>query len=281
MRERRPSVCGFIKSSIKRVFRGFSSSNSQKLPREYRKRIYEAQAELRPLTLPESNSGIPETSAVNYGNNQGGNNTLTWKPGYQLKNGEFTVERELGRGGFGITYLAQDRTGSRFVLKTIINQVEGQSREKWAEFWENLANEAVKLAQCGGRNPHIVKLYKVIRERELPCIVMEYIEGSTLNSIVEERGRLEEEQALEYITQIGTALTEIHRQGLLHRDVKPLNIMVRQDGSGAVLIDFGIARKFASGVTKTYLPAGSLQDLPRLSSINGVLYKILIPMFMP
>ena len=183
-----------------------------------------------------------------------GNNTLTWQPGYRLESGEFTIERELGRGGFGITYLAQDRNGSRFVIKTIINKAESQSTEQWAEFWENFANEAVKLATCGGRNPHIVKLYKVIKERELPCIVMEYIEGETLSTIVE-RGVLKEKQALEYITQIGTALTEIHCQGLLHRDVKPLNIMVRSDGSGAVLIDFGIARKFASGVTKTYLPA--------------------------
>ena len=255
MRERRPSLCRFIRSSINKIFRGFFSSNPQNLPRESPERIYGAPANRRLPNQNEEQSNIPETGAVGQQNNT--NNTLTWQPGYQLKSGEFIIERELGRGGFGITYLAQDKNGSRFVLKTIINQVEEQSREKWAEFWENLANEAVKLAQCGGRNPHIVKLYKIIREREFPCIVMEYIEGLTLDSIVEARGKLEEKQALEYITQIGTALTEIHRQGLLHRDVKPLNIIVRQDGSGAVLIDFGIARKFASGVTKTYLPAVS------------------------
>ena len=231
MKQRNRSVCSLIKRSIKRIskgriFKGFPPGNEQKI-REWE---------------------IP-TVQVNPGHN-----TLTWQPGYRLESGEFTIERELGCGGFGITYLAQDRTGSRFVIKTIINQVQSQSREQWAEFWENLANEAVKLAQCGGRNPHIVKLYKVIRERELPCIIMEYIEGETLSSIVE-RGVLDEQQALEYIAQIGTALTEIHRQGLLHRDVKPKNIMVRQDGSGAVLIDFGIARKFVSGVTQTYLPA--------------------------
>ena len=244
MKNRKRSVCGLIKKSINRISNG-RLFNTKKLLR-----YPSPSSPDNPRNPPWHEPEIPETMS-----GLKDNNPLTWQPGYQLKSGEFTIERELGRGGFGITYLAQDRTGSRFVLKTIINQVEGQNREKWAEFWENLANEAVKLAQCGGRNPHIVKLYKVIRERELPCIVMEYIEGLTLNSIVEERGRLEQEQGLEYITQIGTALIEIHRQGLLHRDVKPHNIMVRQDGSGAVLIDFGIARKFASGVTKTYLPA--------------------------
>ena len=179
---------------------------------------------------------------------------LTWQSGYQLENGEFTIERELGRGGFGVTYLARDKQGDRFVIKTIGNQIGSQTREQWAEFWENFANEAVKLATCGGRNPHIVKLYKVIRDRQLPCIVMEYIQGETLADIVK-RGVLTEASALKYITQIGTALIEIHRQGLLHRDVKPTNIIVRQNYRDAVLIDFGIARQFASGVAQTYLPA--------------------------
>ena len=68
-------------------------------------------------------------------------------------------------------------------------------------------------------------------------------------------GVLAEDKALLYIGQIGSALMEIHQQGLLHRDVKPHNIMIRQDGQGAVLIDFGIAKKFVSGVTQTFLPA--------------------------
>ena len=249
MRERQPSVCGFIKSSINKIFRGFSSSNSKKSPREYRERIYEAPANLRPPNQDEEQSDIPETSAVSQQNN-----SLTWQPGYQLKNGDYTIERELGRGGFGITYLAQDRRGDRVVLKTLINQQEVQAIEAWAEVWENLSNEALQLAQCGGRNPFIVKIHKIMRERQLPCIVMEYIEGETLSSLLQTR-TLSEEEALLYTQQIGSALIQIHEQGLLHRDVKPHNIMIRRDGQSAVLIDFGIARKFISGVTQTFLPA--------------------------
>ena len=249
MRERQTSVCWFIKSSINKVFRKFSSSNPPKSPRKYRERIYGAPAELRPPNQDEDRSDIPETSAVSQQNN-----TLTWQPGYQLKNGDYTIERELGRGGFGITYLAQDRRGDRVVLKTLINQQEFQAIEAWAEVWENMSTEALQLAQCGGRNPYIVKLHKIMRERQLPCIVMEYIEGETLSSLIQKR-TLPEEEALLYIKQIGSALIEIHEQGLLHRDVKPRNIMIRRDGQGAVLIDFGIARKFVSGVTQTFLPA--------------------------
>ena len=236
MKQRDRKLCRRIESAFRKVFsaRTRVSSQSTDIVRPYRNPVISAQIE----------EGIAPQAA---------SNIITWQSGYQLENGEFTIEKELGRGGFGVTYLARDNQGDRFVIKTIINDFD-RSREQWAEFWENFANEAVKLATCGGRNPHIVKLYKVIRERELPCIVMEYIEGETLAEIVN-RGRLKEAQALKYITQIGTALTEIHRQGLLHRDVKPLNIMVRNDGSGAVLIDFGIARKFASGETQTCLPA--------------------------
>ena len=236
MKQRDRSICKHIKSVFKKVFsaRSTVSSQSTNIVRPYQSlaKTRQIQEDIAPPTHT---------------------NILTWHSGYRLENGEFTIERELGRGGFGVTYLAKDDQGDRFVIKTIVNDL-GQSREQWAEFWENFANEAVKLAICGGRNPHIVKLHKVISERELPCIVMEYIEGKTLAEIVNQEG-LNETQALKYITQIGTALTEIHRQGLLHRDVKPLNIMVRNDGSGAVLIDFGIARKFASGVAQTYLPA--------------------------
>ena len=234
---RHRSICKYIKSVLKKVFsaRSKASSESTDIVRPYQNILKSA-----PVT---------ENSAI-----QAATNILTWQSGYRLENGEFTIEAELGRGGFGVTYLARDNQGDRFVIKTISNQIGSQTREQWAEFWENFANEAVKLAACGGRNPHIVKLYEVIRDRGLPCIVMEYIEGETLAEIVE-REVLEEAQALKYIIQIGTALSEIHRQGLLHRDVKPANIMVRHNGNEAVLIDFGIARKFASGVTQTYLPA--------------------------
>ena len=246
MKHRKKSVCGLIKKSIIKISNG-RIFNTKKSLRDSASIVRSSPVNLR--NSPWNEQEIPETMS-----GLKDNNPLTWQPGYQLKNGDYTIERELGRGGFGITYLAQDRRGDRVVLKTLINQQEVQAIEAWAEFWENLSNEAVQLAQCGGRNPYIVKLHKIMRERQLPCIVMEYIEGETLSSLIQKR-TLPQEEALLYIKQIGSALIEIHEQGLLHRDVKPHNIMIRRDRQSAVLIDFGIARKFVSGVTQTFLPA--------------------------
>ncbi|NEP51562.1 MAG: protein kinase, partial [Moorea sp. SIO3C2] len=165
-----------------------------------------------------------------------------------------TIEKKLGQGGLGITYLARTKTGDRIVIKTIVNHVLRQ--DNLLEFWKIFANEAVKLAQCSRGNPHLVRLSEeIIREGELPCLIMEYIEGKTLSDLVKGQGVLSEEKALLYIGQIGSALRDIHKQGLLHRDVKPNNIMVGHDGSGAVLIDLGIATRFVPGVTQTHLCA--------------------------
>lgn len=180
--------------------------------------------------------------------------TQPWPPGYRLQKGKYTIETKLGEGGLGITYLARTKTGDPIVIKTILNHVLCQ--DNLLEFWKIFANEAVKLAQCSRGNPHLVGLCEeIIREGELPCLIMEYIEGETLSDIVNRQGVLSEEEALLYIQQIGSALWDIHQQGLLHRDVKPDNIMVGQDGSGAVLIDLGIATKFVPGVTQTHLCA--------------------------
>ncbi|NEQ08245.1 MAG: protein kinase [Moorea sp. SIO4E2] len=178
----------------------------------------------------------------------------TWPPGYRLQKGKYTIETKLGEGGLGITYLARTKTGDRIVIKTIVNHVLRQ--DNLLEYWKIFANEAVKLAQCSCGNPHLVRLSEeIIREGELPCLIMEYIEGETLSDLVKGQGVLSEEKALLYIQQIGSALWDIHQQGLLHRDVKPDNIMVGHDGSGAVLIDLGIATRFVPGVTQTHLCA--------------------------
>jgi serine/threonine protein kinase len=81
---------------------------------------------------------------------------------------------------------------------------------------------------------------------------MEYIDGEDLASRIENKGALQEAEALRYIQQIGEALAVVHNNGLLHRDVKPQNIMLRSVKSEAVLIDFGIAREFTPNLTQTH-----------------------------
>ena len=100
----------------------------------------------------------------------------------------------------------------------------------------NLYREkAIKLAKCN--HPHIVKIYEVINEDDLWCMVMEYIDRENLGTLVENHGVLSEDISLKYIQQIGEALTVVHNNGLLHRDIKPQNIMIRSGKSEAVLID--------------------------------------------
>lgn len=173
---------------------------------------------------------------------------MAWVSGQQLQGTKYTLEQELGEGGFGITYLAKDNYGRSVVIKTLNDQVQRHS--DFAKFQQDFLNEAIKLAKCS--HPHIVQIYEVINEDSLWCIVMEYIDGENLGSRVENQGVLQEAEALRYIQQIGEALTVVHNNGLLHRDIKPQNIMLRSGKSEAVLIDFGIAREFSQNLTQTH-----------------------------
>src|SRR5919199_1742787 len=173
---------------------------------------------------------------------------MAWKPGQKLQRGKYIVEKVLGQGGFGITYLVQDNQGNPFVIKTLNSYLQRQY--DFAKFEQDFLNEALRLAKF--RHPHIVRVDEVIQEGDRWCMVMEYIDGENLAHRIWNQGVFPESEALLYIQQIGEALTLIHNNGLLHRDIKPLNIMVRKDCPEAVLIDFGIAREFTPNLTQTH-----------------------------
>ena len=168
-----------------------------------------------------------------------------WNPGQQLKKGKYVIDKILGSGGFGITYLAKQQPSGKLVTIKTLNDLRQQS-PNFHELQEKFLNEAVALASC--RHPHVVAVYpRLFQEKGLWCMVMEYIDGEGLDIYLEERGILGEAEALNIITQVGDALTCVHNQGLLHRDVKPHNIMLHRDTLAAVLIDFGLAREFSPG----------------------------------
>jgi serine/threonine protein kinase len=173
-----------------------------------------------------------------------------WKSGYRLQNGKYTIENDIAQGGFGITYLAIDENNQRVVIKTLNETV--QRRPDFAKLQQDFLNEAVKLAKCN--HSHVVKVREVFPEGQLWCMAMEYIEGEHLADRVQRLGVLSEAEALGYIQQIGEALTVVHQNGLLHRDVKPANIIVRYHKREAVLIDFGIAREFMPDLTQIHTP---------------------------
>ncbi len=171
-----------------------------------------------------------------------------WQPGQKLNKNQYTVQKQIGEGGFGVTFLAQKNNNKLVVIKTV-NQ-KHKKEPFFEKLCDDLFNEAVQAAKFNS-NSHVVKIEEVFKENNIPCLVMEYIEGENLAGKIQQEGKLSEEEALSYIQQIGTALTAIHQQQLLHRDVKPSNILIRADGTGAVLIDFGTARQFDNEQTLT------------------------------
>ncbi len=178
--------------------------------------------------------------------------TTIWSSTARLQDGKYTIIRIIAQGGFGITYLAKDDKGDRVVIKTLNERLQRQS--DFSKFQEDFVREALRLAKC--RHPYIVQVEDVFQEGQLWCMVMEYIQGEHLADRVMNRGVLPEAEALHYIHQIGEALIVVHNNGLLHRDVKPANIILRAGRTEAVLIDFGIAREFTPDSTQphtTYL----------------------------
>jgi len=169
-----------------------------------------------------------------------------WQPKQYLNNGRFTIQKILGSGGFGINYSAiENSTGKLVVIKTL-NHIQ-QTKEGFQQQQVKFVNEALRLANC--RHLHVVKVYQVIEEDGLLGMVMEFIDGEDLAVYLEREGELSENEALLYIDQIGQALEYVHLQGILHRDVKPSNILVRRGKLEAVLIDFGLARECTFGET--------------------------------
>lgn len=175
--------------------------------------------------------------------------------GKVLQNGKYVIDTMLGQGGFGITYRAtQTYLDQTVVVKTLHDTLRHHT--DFQRFQEQFIAEARRLAKC--QHPNIVRVFDFFEEDGLSFIVMDYIPGQTLADIVYSSSPLSEAQAIHYISQIGAALSAVHQVGLLHRDIKPHNIMRRQGTDFVVLIDFGIAREFTPGVTQTH--TGLLSD---------------------
>ena len=163
----------------------------------------------------------------------------------QVLSGQFRLQQPLGRGGMGQVYLAEQlEVGRPVVIKLLHGQaLSGSSGE--ARF----KREAQALAQLN--HPNIVQLYAFGRgEDGTPYLAMEFIAGRTLGSIVGERGALPEPEVREILEQLCDALVEAHKQGVVHRDLKPDNVMISTTQAGRVkILDFGIAK-----LTRTAAP---------------------------
>ncbi len=184
------------------------------------------------------------------------------RAGTLLQGGKYKLEKVLGQGGFGITYKAQNTAlGIPVVVKeyhpsgssrvgTSVRPPGTLSQQEFQEARARFADEARVVAQLTLKNPnpHIVRVYDVFSENDSEYYAMEFLEGKSLQGLVEKGGPLSEAAVLEIAQQITSALDLVHEAGLLHRDIKPDNIMMVQ--RGAVLIDFGSARAIANSGAK-------------------------------
>ncbi len=169
--------------------------------------------------------------------------------GKSLQGGKYTLDEELGRGGFGITFKATHHLLGQVVVIKTPNE-EWRSDPQFADYQRKFQDEARRLAVCV--HPNIVRVSDFFIEDGLSYMVMDYIPGATLDQVIIAHHPLPEALALHYIRQIGSALKVVHQNGLLHRDVKPQNIILRHSTDQVVLIDFGIAREFTPGATQTH-----------------------------
>ena len=226
--------------------------------------------------------------------------------GTTLQGGKYRIERVLGQGGFGITYLAEQMTLERkvaikefFMREYCVRNTEDSSvttisstaRAIFERFKQKFLSEAKTIAKF--HHPNIIDIYDIFLENNTAYYVMEYIDGQSLEDVVKKKGALPEKTAIEYIRQVGEALDCMHQKNINHLDVKPNNIMLRNNGHEVVLIDFGISKQYDEdgkeltttlvGVSEGYAPLeqyqkGSLQEFsPQtdIYSLGATLYKLI------
>ncbi|MBD2461591.1 serine/threonine protein kinase [Oscillatoria sp. FACHB-1407] len=169
--------------------------------------------------------------------------------GKTLQGGKYTLDQVLGQGGFGITFKATHHYLGQIVVIKTLNQANQQDPQ-FPRLVQQFQDEGRRLALC--IHPNIVRVNDFFMEEGIPYLVMDYIPGQTLEALVMPDRPLSEAIAIHYILQIGAALQVVHQNGMLHRDVKPQNIVLRQGTQEVVLIDFGIAREFTPGVAQTH-----------------------------
>lgn len=194
------------------------------------------------------------------------NNTQGFKElptGTILCNGKYTIEKKIGEGGFGITYKAVQSGLGRMVCikeyfpagKCVRNtqaktlQLQGFSEAQFEKYRQAFVKEAKTLASL--KHPNIVEVIDVFDENNTSYMVMSFIEGETLQSIVDKQEKLSYPEAVNYMAQITSAAGYIHEKNILHRDIKPDNVMITADYK-AILIDFGSAREFVHDKTQVH-----------------------------
>ncbi len=159
--------------------------------------------------------------------------------------GTFSIERLLGRGGMGAVYLAREPALDRLVAIKVLPPERAQS----SDLRERFRREARTAAQLS--HPHIVPLLTFGEEDGLMYFVMGYVEGEALSARVHREGRLEVVEAVRVLSELAQALSYAHSRFVVHRDVKPENVLLEQPKALVRLTDFGVAKGIAAASSLT------------------------------
>ncbi len=186
---------------------------------------------------------------------------MVWQAGQLLHNGKYEILEVLGWGGFGLTYKARHRQLTmEVVIKTPdILQKRDTEYEDYVKQFEAEGRKLAKFSQTP--HAHIVRISDFFTEGQVPCLVMDFIQGQTLMERVKTQGKLSEAECLKYIRQIGSALEAVHQAGMVHRDAHPDNIMIQPNGN-AILIDFGIAKEIIPASSSSTNSGANLSFAP-------------------
>ncbi len=181
------------------------------------------------------------------------------------KIGRYTILETIGRGAMGVVYKARDPLiGRTLAIKTIT--LSGLlSQEQMAEFKARFFREA----QAAGvlHHPNIVTIHDVGVENDVPFMAMEFVEGASLAKLLKDGGRLKVEEAVHVVRQVAEGLAYAHEHGIIHRDIKPDNILLETGTGRAVIADFGVAHVTTSELTRT----GEILGTPFFMSPEQVL----------
>src|SRR5205807_8235722 len=165
----------------------------------------------------------------------------------------YRIEAIVGRGGMGVVYRARDPALDRRVAIKLILAEHAQE----PGFRERFKRESRLAASI--RHPNVITVFRAGEEDGQLFIAMDYIEGTDLKTLIRSRGRLDPELATRIVFQVGAALDAAHAKALVHRDVKPANVLI--DGvEHAYLTDFGLTKEVASesGMTGTGVAVGTV-----------------------
>ena len=169
----------------------------------------------------------------------------------KMLDNRYEILELIGSGGMANVYKAKCHRLNRMVAVKILKNDLAEN----ADFRRRFRDESLAVAQLSHAN--IVSVYDVSRSGDTEYIVMELVDGITLKQYMERRGKMDWREALHFITQIMRALSHAHSRGIIHRDIKPQNIMVLRDGSVKVT-DFGIACLTSASQTLTQEALGSV-----------------------